>query len=894
MKSHNEIRNDFLDFFRGKNHKIVPSAPVIPHGDTTLLFTNAGMNQFKDIFLGTRKPENTRIADTQKCLRVSGKHNDLEEVGRDTYHQTFFEMLGNWSFGDYFKAEAIEWSWEFLVSVCGLPAERLWATYFGGYGQEGLEPDSEAAALWQQKSAIPPERILPFGKKDNFWEMGDIGPCGPCSEIHIDLGEEFCTMKEAPGHRCSVNGSCARFIELWNLVFIQFNRKKEGSLARLDMNHVDTGMGFERLVAVIQKTYSNYDTDIFAPLFHEISHITGFHYGGNSPEVDVAFRVVADHVRALCFAIADGAVPEKKGRGSVLRRLLRRAARFGRQVLKMEEPFIYRLPAVVAKVYDAIFPEIGARLDHIELIVNREESSFAETIERGLGRFHSLVASLPENTKVIDGYEAYRLYHQDGFPRDLIDQMAGEHALTIDEEGWNKAEEEHRERSKCETREELFDVHELQGLEPTVFIGYWEKGEAAHEGTAATAKALKILGGAKVLILDRTPFYAESGGQVGDTGFIEAPNFKFTVSDTQKSGDYYLHMGTLEKGDALALPSEVNTFVDYERRKKIMANHSATHLLHWALKKVLGPHADQQGSEVNPDYFRFDVAHHQAISPDEQKEIEYLVNEKICENIPLSMTVASLEEARRSGVTALFGEKYGEYVRVIDIGSFSRELCGGTHCRSTGDIGFFYLMAETSVEAGVRRIEAVTRMVSVTKIQDERRILKNLAGSLNTGIGEIPARVEALIAQVKELKKARTEDRKKDLPQYRPMLLEEAITIGKVKVLVKFLEDFPGDQLGDLADDLRNGSSAVCGLLVAGEKERLSILGFASKHLVESHDLHLGNLVKEISAQLGGGGGGRADFAKGTGCKRAELKEALLHAKNHLQKKLETEECNEV
>jgi len=903
MRTQFEIRKDFLDFFQSRDHTIMPSAPVVPIDDPTLLFTNAGMNQFKTIFQGTSTPVHVRVADTQKCLRVSGKHNDLDEVGRDTSHHTFFEMLGNWSFGDYFKAEAIEWAWLFLTETCGLPKESLWATYFGGDAREGLEIDRETRELWPDKAGIPVSRVLPFGKKYNFWEMGDTGPCGPCSEIHIDLGESFCSMKGAPGHTCSVNGECGRFIELWNLVFIQFDRKKDGTLTRLSKNHVDTGMGFERLLAVVRRTYSNYDTDLFYPLFQALKKLTGADYGRGSQDSDTALRVISDHVKALSFAIADGAVPEKKGRGSVLRSLLRRAARFGRQVLDMKEPFIYKLPEIVAEIYGPVFPEVGQRLDHIELIVREEELAFAETIDRGLSRFSSLAQSMKDGSKTeLDGFEAYRLYHQDGFPRDLIDQMASEHGLTVDEKGWTKAECEHRERSKGETdlfsSAEIVDISkELQGLPATEFVGYWERGEALYRGTECRAQVLNIIGKERhglILVLDRTPFYAESGGQVGDTGIIEGAEqaegcgqFTFEVNDTRKRGDYILHYGKIVSGDIPTLPFAVNACVDRRRRSSVAANHTVTHLLHHALHRVLGPHALQQGSLVHPDYLRFDVTHPQAITSEELLTIETLVNEKIFDNAPLSIKVTSLEEAKREGVIALFGEKYGETVRVIDIGGYSKELCGGTHCERTGDIGSFYITAETSSEAGVRRIEAITQRSTIEQFQSDRCLLKKLSAVLHTNQRELPEKVESLVREIKELKKMRAQEGMKDVKSLREQLLAVASEAGDVKIVTSFREDLSPEQLGALADELRSGAEPVCGLLIAGEKDRLFVTGFASKDLVNRHKVSAGAVVKEVSSMLGGGGGGRPDFAKGGGKNIDKVSDALKKAEEMLRKALE-------
>lgn len=883
MISHVRLRDDFLRFFKERDHKIIPSAPVVPQDDPTLLFTNAGMNQFKNIFLGTMKVDYKRAADTQKCLRVSGKHNDLDEVGRDTTHHTFFEMLGNWSFGDYFKSEAICWAWDFLVGLCGLPAERLYATYFGGDKKDGIEPDDEAMNLWPEKSGIPPERVLPFGKKDNFWEMGDVGPCGPCSEIHIDLGEAFCDLKHVSGHKCGVNGDCKRFIELWNLVFIQFNRKKDGVLVRLEKNHIDTGMGFERLLGVVNKTYSNYETDLFYPLFEEASRITGFGYGKDGNEVDIALRVISDHVKALTFAITDGAMPEKKGRGSVLRSLLRRAARFGRQTLGMKEPFIFRLPSVVARIYENIFPEVSQRLPHIENTIKEEENLFAMTIDRGLNRFWNVVNNMQNREKkILDGFTAYRLYHQDGFPRDLIEQMARENDLTVDEDGWMKAEKEHRERSKGEAQELPFDPDELESDIPaTEFAGYWERDDAQDAGTFAEARIVKLLG-EKILLLDRTPFYAESGGQVGDTGEIFGDGFIFMVNDTKKFGDYYMHFGEIKVGSKTKLPETVKARVDIDRRMNIMANHTATHLLHWALREVLGQHANQQGSEVNPDYLRFDVTNPLAISSEELYRIEALVNEKICQNIPVKISIKKLDEAKQSGVTALFGEKYSEWVRVIDLGGYSRELCGGTHCQRTGDIGFFYIVSESSSEAGVRRIEAVTRKASVIKVQEDRMILKESSSMLNANYRDLPARLQALVSQVKDLKKSKARDEKKDLKDYKKVLINNAPTAGESRVVVASLKELNPSQLGELADELRSGSVPVCGILASPQQDSITLIGFASKDLTKGGRIHIGNIVRDISVKLGGGGGGRPDFAKGGGKNIEKLDETLDSTKETL------------
>ncbi|MHC4598258.1 MAG: alanine--tRNA ligase, partial [Planctomycetota bacterium] len=748
MKTAKEIRDAFLDFFRGKKHTVVASAPVVPIDDPTLLFTNAGMNQFKDVFLGTGSRPYTRAADTQKCIRMSGKHNDLEEVGYDTTHHTFFEMLGNWSFGDYFKAEAIDWAWEFLVGEVGLDPSRLWATVFEGNEALGVPADDEAVALWGEKTALPAERVRPFGMKDNFWEMAATGPCGPCSEIHYDLGEAACTCG---GKACAVNTECRRFVEIWNLVFIQFNRIDADTLKPLPAKHVDTGMGFERLVAAANGFISNYDTDLFQEIFAAVSELTGKKYGMDGA-TDIAFRVVADHVRALCVAMADGALPDKKSRGSALRSLLRRASRFGRTAFEMDAPFLHRLVPVVAGIFSDVFPEIREREEHIRLVVENEEKSFAQTVDRGLSRFNALAdASKKDGAKILDGVKAYDLLQRDGFPRGLIEQMAREKGLTVDEKGWETARENHRAASEGTGDAGFqFNIAELEGLPATAFLGYWEREEAGELGVEAEAKILRLIGN-RALVLDRTPFYAEAGGQVGDTGVVTGEGFEFRVDDTGKIGDFFIHYGELEEGDLSRMPETVTATVDRERRLRIAANHTATHLLHHALKKVLGPGANQQGSVVAPDRLRFDFNHPRGVTAEELAEVEAEVNRKILADDPLRITVEDLEEARKAGVTALFGEKYDERVRVIRVAGYSQELCGGTHVQATGQIGLFLVGSEEAVAAGVRRIEAYTSLGALEYLRELRARVEVTARTLRVPAAQVPARLAKLLEREKAL-----------------------------------------------------------------------------------------------------------------------------------------------
>ncbi len=872
MKTSGEIRNDFLDFFRSRGHRIVKSAPVVPVDDPTLLFTNAGMNQFKDVFLGTGSRDYTRCADTQKVIRVSGKHNDLEEVGLDTRHHTFFEMLGNWSFGDYFKAEAIGWAWEFLTRVAGLPADRLWATVFGGDAGLGLGPDEEAERLWSSGTGLPASRVLRCGLKDNFWEMGDTGPCGPCSEIHLDQGPGACDMKGREGHVCAVNGPCTRYVEIWNLVFIQFNNSGAYSLRSLPAKHVDTGMGFERLVAAVQGRTSNYDTDVFSGIFAALGEMSGSRYGQGGM-ADTAFRVIADHSRALCAAIADGAMPDRKMRGSALRSLLRRAARFGRQVLGIEEPFIHDLAPVVAEGFEGVFPEIGQRIDHIRLVLKEEEASFGRTIERGLARFEALEgATRSRNSAVIDGAEAFRLYHQDGFPRDLIDQMARERGLMVDEEGWKRARKQHEDVSReGGVSGYRIDPAEIEGLPPTRFVGYWETCEADEYGLRTEAQVLRIAGGSAV-VLDRTPFYSESGGQVGDRGWIRGSGFEFEVEDTARAGDIVLHYGRQAAGEAPKTPFRVEAEVSGESRLRTAANHSATHLLHWALKKVLGPGANQQGSYVGPERLRFDFNHPKPLTPAELAEVENLVNRRVLESGRLSVERESYENAKKSGATALFGEKYGDQVRVVDIGGFSRELCGGTHVRNTGEIGMVKIVSEEGVAAGVRRIEAVTGLGALEYVRSMEETLAKSSELLKAPVQAVPERIEALRRKEKE--------QAREIEGLLRRVADSSGSAGGVEKQVAGVRVYAarlpvGDSksLRDAAD--RHRKRLESGIVVLGGSQggKASIVVAVTRDLTGRFDA--AKIASRIAVHISGKGGGKPDMAQAGGPDEAGLDRAL-------------------
>ncbi|HGY90085.1 MAG TPA: alanine--tRNA ligase [Planctomycetes bacterium] len=888
MKTAKEIRATFLDFFAERGHRIVPSSPVVPQNDPTLLFINAGMNQFKDVFLGTGSRDYTRAADTQKCIRVSGKHNDLEEVGVDGYHHTFFEMLGNWSFGDYFKEDAIRWAWELLVDVYGLDPDRLWVTVFGGDEKDGLEADEEAEELWPKVTGIAPERVLRFGKKDNFWEMGETGPCGPCTEIHYDRGPELGECPTPGDPSTAVNADTERVIEIWNLVFIQFNRNPDGSLSPLPARHVDTGMGFERLVSVMQGARSNYDTDLFQPIIQRLSTMAGVPYEASDSASDVACRVVADHVRTLSIAFADGVLPGNEGRGYVLRRILRRAARFGRQSLGLDRPFIHALVPEVVGILGETFPEVAAQEKHIRSLIEAEEKAFQKTLDRGLQLYAKLAADVKAaGATTLDGEAAFDLYATYGFPRDLVELMAREDGLTVESKGWDAAEARHREASKSEgTFGFAFDLRAIEGLPATQMLCYREGQAGTGDGVSTEAKVLALID-ERFLVLDKSPFYAESGGQVGDAGVIESEGegcARFEVEDTQRYGDILVHVGKVVSGSASDLEGRtVHARVDLARRRAIMRNHTGTHLLHKALRDVLGDHVQQQGSLVAPDRLRFDFTHPKAMTQEEIEAVEAKVNDVIEENIAVVTTVEDLDAARARGVTALFGEKYDEKVRVVDVPGFSTELCGGTHCGATGEIGLLLVSSEGAVQAGVRRIEAVTGAEAVRRVQEQRRLLRQAATALKTKPGELPERVAALRKKVKILEKGGSGGGIDRGGQVKA-LLSQAEEVEGARVVTARLDAGPKD-LAAVADLLRNQHAPVCGLLAGEAGGKVMLCAFASKDLV-GRGVHAGRVIKEAAALLGGGGGGRPDFAQAGGKNAAKIDDALALAGDLFQASL--------
>jgi alanyl-tRNA synthetase len=870
------VRADYLEFFRARGHAIVPSGPVFPQDDPTLLFTNAGMNQFKDVFLGTGKRDYTRAADTQKCIRVSGKHNDLEEVGVDTYHHTFFEMLGNWSFGDYFKEDAICWSWELLTKVWGIPEERLWVTVFGGDADDGLPADDEAERIWIEKAGIKPERVLRFGRKANFWEMGDTGPCGPCTEIHIDRGGPETNPADGANPAIGVNAGNERFMELWNNVFMQFNRLDDGRLQELPAKSVDTGMGFERVLSVLQKKRSNYDTDLFQPIFRRVEQLTGMAYEGGDSKKDVAFRVIADHVRALTAAFSDGALPSNEGRGYVLRRLLRRASRFGRQHLKKEEPFLFEVVPTVARILGGVFPEMLARVEHVQALVKSEEESFGRTLGRGLVLFDQLAAKLAAAKQTtIAGGEAYELYATYGFPQDLVELMARERGLAVDLAGWDKAQKAHQEASKAEGKfKQVLSAEGLASVKPTVSTCHAD-GAAALEAPA-TVVLIEKSGDAWAMVLDQSPFYAEGGGQCGDVGVIAAKDgsFSFEVRDTRRTGSVIVHLGNCRAGKATVGAAVVAT-VDARQRELTRKNHTATHLLHKALKEVLGSHVSQQGSYVGSDRLRFDFSHTKAVTPEEIERIEAIVNERIALNASVKTTIEELESAKARGVVAMFGEKYEAKVRVLDVGGWSMELCGGTHVRAAGDIGAFLVKEERAIQAGVRRIEALTGPTAVAEIQLQRRVLRDAAAQLKSAPEDIGARIAQVIAAAKESEKKAAAAAKGDLGKYWNDVQASFVELSGAKVAVLDIPSANGDAVRDLAEKAKATHPQVLLALFGREEGRVPFVvvcqGVAGKNA--------GQIAKSLGPHLGGGGGGRPDVAQGQGQKSEGVAAAIATVK---------------
>jgi len=902
-----QVRDSFIDFFKAKSHQFVPSSPIVPIGDESLLFTNAGMNQFKDIFTGRTQPEYPRVVNSQKCLRVSGKHNDLEEVGKDGYHHTFFEMLGNWSFDDYFKAETIEWAWELVTKVWGISADSLWVTVFAGDKGDNLPRDEEAEKLWKKVTSIQPQRLLTFDRKDNFWEMGDVGPCGPCSEIHVDLGPESCNMKNVKGHKCVVNGDCGRFIEIWNLVFIQFNRSQKGKLTPLKARYIDTGAGLERIVAVLQGKKSDYETDLFTPITNAISDITNHKYTSRpDSKTDTAFRVIADHIRSLVFAITDGVTPSNEGRGYVIRRILRRASRFSR-TLDMDKPFIYKLVPVVVDILSNAFAEIKQRADYVSTVIKSEEEAFSKTLDRGIEIFNT-TAERAEKTKskTISGEDAFQLYDTYGFPLDLTELMAAERRLQVDTEIFGKLMEQQRQRARAAQKTNLLEVDasdsELPKTEDwlkyksdfcqTRILGWIEHGNFKKEGEIQAVS--EGLG----LVLDKTCFYAEAGGQAGDCGIIESDKGRFIVESTTKIADCVIHQGKVSEG-SLAAGQKVKAQVSKDR-EAIRKNHTATHLLQWALQQVCGENVAQQGSYVGPDYLRFDFTYPKAMTDKQTKKVENLVREKINQNLPVTTSVMPKSEAEQIGAMALFGEKYGSEVRVVAIGAdnkddiqqaFSREFCGGTHVENIGSIGSFKIMKEESVSAGVRRITALTGNALIEFLEQRSNILEHLSTKLKAPAEEIPDRLAKLIKDNKKLSKELKSASKKggtDVMDEAKKLLEQAEKSGESYLIVGQLSETTIEQGRSAIDMLKKKAKSAAIVIGFADNDKVTLLAGVTDDLVKE-GISAGDILRQIAPIVDGGGGGRPQMAQAGGKNPEKLKEALDKALQLVKEKLKNE-----
>ncbi|TDW99479.1 alanine--tRNA ligase [Dinghuibacter silviterrae] len=861
------IRTTFLDFFRSKGHEIVPSAPIVIKNDPTLLFTNAGMNQFKDFFLGNREPGHRRVADTQKCLRVSGKHNDLEEVGVDTYHHTMFEMLGNWSFGDYFKKEAISWSWELLTGVYKIPKDRIYVTVFGGDKAEGLAMDEEAQDLWKQH--VDADRILHGNKKDNFWEMGDTGPCGPCSEIHMDCRTDV--ERLAVDGKTLVNADHPQVIEIWNIVFMQFNRLKDGRLEPLPARHVDTGMGFERLVRVLQGKQSNYDTDVFSGTIARTERLTGKTYTGDDSKVSVAFRVIADHIRAIGFTIADGQLPSNTGAGYVIRRILRRAVRYYYSYLDYKQPLLHQLMDGLADQFAGVFPELKAQVEFVTKVVKEEEDAFLRTLEKGLKKMEDIVGeagAVRATATVIDGKAAFELYDTYGFPFDLTKLIASENGLGVDEKGFAAEMALQKERSRAATALDTDDWVVLNNEGGSRFIGY-----DSLETVTGVSRYRKIKAKNKEsfqIVLETTPFYAESGGQVGDTGLLTFGEEAIPVEDTKKENNL-----TIQFVPRLpeVLDGPVLAQVDPELRKATAVHHTATHLLHAALRKVLGTHVAQKGSLVNAEYLRFDFSHFAKVTDAEIAEVEAIVNQKIRENIPVMIREMPKDEAVAMGAMALFGEKYGDRVRVVIIDpSYSIELCGGTHVGSTGELGFFKVTAESAVAAGVRRVEAVAGPASERYLNGQLGVVKAVREQLKNAKDPVAA-LESLLQEHAEVKKRLERLEAKQLAALSRELAAGAVAVGDVRFVGAVVDVPSADALKKVCFDLKPLLEAAYVVVLAAAIEgKASVAVMIDEALVTGRGWEAPKWIKErVAPLISGGGGGQKSLATAGGQDTSKL-----------------------
>lgn len=863
-----EIREQFFTFFESKGHEIVPSAPMVVKNDPTLMFTNAGMNQFKDFFLGNAIPKNRRVANSQKCLRVSGKHNDLEEVGVDTYHHTMFEMLGNWSFGDYFKEDAINWAWELLTEVYKIPKDRLYVTVFEGDASDNVPMDTESFDIW--KKLISEDRIILASKKDNFWEMGDTGPCGPCTEIHVDVRPK--KERDIIDGKSLVNYDHPQMIEIWNNVFMQFNRLSDGSLVPLPATHVDTGMGLERLAMALQGKTSNYDTDLFQTLIQHMEKVSGVKYGVKE-ETDIALRVIADHIRAIAFSIADGQLPSNTGAGYVIRRILRRAVRYGYQTLGLKEPFLCDLSVVLSEIMGDPFEELIQQKELVQKVIREEEISFFRTLELGIKRIETIIQTTKKaDNDIIDGKEVFELFDTYGFPVDLTSLIARENDLSIDEEAFDKELQKQKDRSRAATAIETEDWVQVHPDAISEFIGY-----------DTLTSPVKILKYRKVsqkqkafyqLVFDKTPFYPEGGGQVGDKGYIELNDDKVFIFDTKKENNLIIH---LTEKLPINLEAVYTAVVNESKRVDSASNHSATHLLHHALRTVLGTHVEQKGSLVNPEYLRFDFSHFSKVTDEELEKIETLVSEAIKQNISLDeRRNTPIEEAKQMGAMALFGEKYGDAVRVIKFGD-SVELCGGIHVPSTGKIGLFKITTETAVAAGIRRIEAITSTTAENYFKQKAKTLDSIALTLKNPKDLIKA-VDDLLMKNNQMNK------EIELLQKEKALAVKGDLKNKIEVIngINFLGTIVSLDAGSIKDilfQLKGEVDNFYGVIGGNEGDKCSISIIASDSVIENKGINAGNVIREVAKQIDGGGGGQAFFATAGGKKPSGLANAISDAK---------------
>lgn len=902
--SGNQIRQEFIDFFIKKGHKFVASSSLVPGGDQTLLFTNAGMVQFKDIFLGVEKRDFQRAVNSQKCMRVAGKHNDLDDVGRDDTHHTFFEMLGNWSFGDYYKKEAITWAWELLTKEWGLEKDRLWATCFKDEKSE-IETDQEAADAWLTQPGFVKEHVVYFGRKDNFWEMADVGPCGPCSEIHFDRGENACDQKNDPQHHCGVNSSCGRFLELWNLVFIQYNRISADKLDSLPSKHVDTGMGFERIVSVLQGVNSNYKTDLLLPLMDVVMDLCGQSVEKRDENI-TPYRVIADHSRAAAFLISDGVVPGNIGRNYICRMIIRRAARFGSK-LGLNQPFLAKVAEKVIEIYGQAYPELNKNRNAVMDGLTHEEIRFQETVESGLAVLDDEIAALNrKNETILDGETAFELYATHGLPLEITKDVLGEYGKQVDEEKFHSAMEAHRIQSGAgkefgpmggKDAEFFSDLFSCLITEKSISSeGVHYNPYTQHE---VEAKIISIIKNGKsvkqlkeketgMLIIGNTGFYIEAGGQVSDTGWIQSKDSsnQFKVQDVRKpASGIIIHIGEMSSGN-IKVGEEVIARVDLERRRDIMRNHTATHLLHAELRKVLGDHVRQAGSLVAPDRLRFDFTHPKALSDEELNRIERGVNEEILNNFSLRIEQKKLQEALDEGAMALFGEKYSEDVRTIAIGgeeTISYELCGGTHVDETAEIGHFIILNEGSVAAGIRRIEAITGKKALEIIIDRKSKIQRVAYMLECSPNDIESAVEKSLKKLEDLEKQVQDLGRSQARQDYDSAKSKIISIDKAEVLILKSEDLENTIIRELADVFRKEYPFGIALFVNEVKgEKIEIMATVSDNLVDQ-GYHAGNMIQKITSEIGGKGGGRPQLAQGGGNDRKKLERILQNIQAYLR-----------